>query len=85
MVEFDEVKLLIGEILQLGDRTRLFGPETPLLGSIPEFDSMAVITLIHALEQQFEIQIADDEISAETFETLGRVYQFVCDKVAAMT
>ena len=85
MVEFDEVKLLIGEILQLGDRMRTFGPETPLLGSIPEFDSMAVITLIHALEQQFEIQIADDEISAETFETLGRVYQFVCDKVAAMT
>ncbi len=85
MVEFDEVKLLIGEILQLGDRTRAFGPETPLLGSIPEFDSMAVVTLIHALEQQFGIQIADDEISAQTFETVGRVYDFVRDKVVAAT
>ncbi len=85
MVEFDEVKLLIGEILQLGDRVGIFGPETPLLGSIPEFDSMAVVTLIHALEQQFGIQIADDEISAETFETVGKVYDFVCDKVMAMT
>ena len=85
MVEFDEVKLLIGEILQLGDRTRAFGPETPLLGSIPEFDSMAVVTLIHALEQQFGIRIADDEISAETFETVGRVYDFVRDKVMAAT
>lgn len=85
MVEFDEVKLLIGEILQLGDRTRAFGPETPLLGSIPEFDSMAVVTLIHALEQQFGIQIADDEVSAETFETVGRVYDFVRDKVVAAT
>lgn len=85
MVEFDEVKLLIGEILQLGDRTRAFGPETPLLGSIPEFDSMAVFTLIHALEQQFEIQIADDEISAETFETMGKVYEFVRGKVMATT
>jgi len=85
MVEFDEVKLLIGEILQLGDRVQAFGPETPLLGSIPEFDSMAVVTLIHALEQQFEIQIADDEISAETFETVGKVYDLVCDKVMAMT
>ena len=83
MVEFDEVKLLIGEILQLGDRVQAFDLETPLLGSIPEFDSMAVLTLIHALEQQFGIQIADDEISAETFETVGRVYQFVCDKVMA--
>ena len=85
MVEFDEVKLLIGEILQLGDRVRTFGPETPLLGSIPEFDSMAVITLIHALEQQFGIRIGDDEISAETFETVGKVYDFVRDKVVAAT
>ncbi len=83
MVEFDEVKLLIGEILQLGDRARAFELETPLLGSIPEFDSMAVLALIHALEQQFGIQIADDELSAETFETVGRVYQFVRDKVLA--
>ncbi|MDS4027202.1 MAG: acyl carrier protein [Candidatus Contendobacter sp.] len=81
MVEFDEVKLLISEILQLGERALSFELDTPLLGSIPEFDSMAVLTLIHALEQQFGIQIADDEISAETFETVGQVYQFVCSKV----
>ncbi len=47
MVEFDEVRQLIGEILQLGDRAQKFGPDTPLLGSIPEFDSMAVVTLIN--------------------------------------
>jgi acyl carrier protein len=85
MVEFDEVKLLIGEILQLGDRTQSFDPETPLLGNIPEFDSMAVVTLIHALEHQFGIQIADDEISAETFETVGKVYDFVRHKATATT
>lgn len=85
MVEFDEVKLLIGEILQLGDRAQAFGPETPLLGSIPEFDSMAVVTLIHALEHQFGIQIADDELSAETFETVGKVYEFVRGKAMAAT
>ena len=81
MVEFDEVKRLIGEILQLGDRVEHFGPETALLGSIPEFDSMAVLTLIHALQEQFGIQIADDEISAETFETLGAVHQLTEAKV----
>lgn len=85
MVEFDEVKLLIGEILQLDDRMQALGPETLLQGSIPEFDSMAVATLIHALEQQFGIQIAYDEISAETFETVGKVYDFVRDKVVAAT
>lgn len=82
MVEFDEVRQLVNEILQLGDRIKL-EPDTPLLGSIPEFDSMAVITLIHALEQQFDIQIADDEISAETFETLAKVHALVCSKITA--
>ena len=81
MVEFDEVRQLISEMLQLGDRLGELGPDAPLLGSIPEFDSMAVLTLIHALEQQFGIQIADDEISAETFETVGQVYQFVRGKI----
>ncbi|RUQ29890.1 MAG: acyl carrier protein [Candidatus Competibacteraceae bacterium] len=83
MVEFDEVRQLIGEMLQLGDRLEKLGPDAPLLGSIPEFDSMAVIALISALETQFDIQIADDEISADTFITLGQVYAFVCDKVGA--
>lgn len=81
MVEFDDVKRLIGEILQLGGRVQAFGLDTPLLGNIPEFDSMAVVTLINALEEQFGIQIADDEISAETFETVGKVYEFVRNKV----
>ena len=85
MVEFDEVRQLIGEILQLGDRVRKLGPDSPPLGSIPEFDSMAVVTLINALEERFDIQIADDEISAETFETVGRVHEFVRDKIAAGT
>jgi acyl carrier protein len=83
MVEFDEVRQLIGEILQLGDRVGKLGPDSPLLGSIPEFDSIVVVTLINALEQQFDIQVADDEISSETFETVGKVYEFVRDKVLA--
>ncbi|MBK8181827.1 MAG: acyl carrier protein [Candidatus Competibacteraceae bacterium] len=83
MVEFDDIRQLVGELLQLGDRVRKWGSDTPLMGGIPEFDSMAVIALIQALEERFHIQIADDEVSAETFETLGTVYEFVQDKIAA--
>ncbi|MCB1918929.1 MAG: acyl carrier protein [Candidatus Competibacteraceae bacterium] len=85
MVEFDEVRRLIGEILQLGDRIQKFTPDTPLLGSIPEFDSMAVVTLINAVEERFDIMVADDEISAETFETVGAVHAFIRDKVMTGT
>ena len=83
MVEFDDIRQLIGELLLLGDRIEKFGPDTPLVGGIPEFDSMAVVTLISALEERFDLQIADDEISAETFETVGRVHALVCEKLTA--
>ena len=83
MTQIDRVRRILGDALQLGPRADALREDSRLLGAIPEFDSMAVLTLIHALEQQFGIQIADDEISAETFETVGRVYQFVCDKVMA--
>ena len=53
MVEFDDIRQLIGELLLLGDRIEKFGPDTPLVGGIPEFDSMAVVTLINALEERF--------------------------------
>ncbi|MDX1657111.1 MAG: phosphopantetheine-binding protein [Candidatus Competibacteraceae bacterium] len=77
----DRVKILVGEVLQLGDRARDFDRSTPLLGSIPEFDSMVVISLITALEEQFGIFVEDDEISAETFETVGNLCDFVEQKL----
>ncbi len=81
MVEFEAVRQLIGEILQL-DHERLLqmSRETALQGSIPEFDSMAVVLLLNALEEHFGIHIEDDEISAEDFESFGAVYALVCAK-----
>lgn len=82
MVIFDEVKSIIGEVLQLDDRVQQLDESTGLLGSLPEFDSTTVITLITALEERFGIIIDDDEISAEIFETVGSVYEFVKAEVA---
>lgn len=83
MVEFDDIRQLIGELLLLGDRIEKIGPDTPLVGSIPEFDSMAAVTLIRALEERFGIWVEDDEIGAEVFETFGKVHEFVLDKIVA--
>ena len=55
--------------------------ETPLMGNVPELDSMAVVTVITALEEQYGFVVDDDEISADTFETLGSLTQFVESKV----
>jgi acyl carrier protein len=35
-------------------------PSTPLLGALPELDSMSVASVIAAIESQFHIQIEDD-------------------------
>ena len=79
----EEVKLVLGQILRLGDRTQHMDERTPLFGSIPEFDSMAVVTVLTAIEDRFGIAIEDDEIKAEIFETVGSRAAFVEGKLAS--
>lgn len=76
----DEVKNIVGAVLQLGNRINDMSVDTPLLGNIPEFDSMAVVTLLTALEEHYGFIVDDDDVSAETFETLGALAQFVDQK-----
>lgn len=79
----NEVKGLLRETLQLGDRAAGFDRDTRLLGSLPELDSMAVVTVITALEERFGITVDDDDISAETFETVGSLVRYVEERLAA--
>ena len=77
----DDVRMIVGDALQLGERARVLDHSTPLLGAIPELDSMAVVGLITALEEYFGISVADDEISAATFATLGSLCAFIEQKL----
>jgi acyl carrier protein len=43
---------------------------------------MAVVSLITALEERFDITVEDDEIGAAAFETLGSLAAFVEQKLA---
>ncbi len=77
----EDVKDVLGQVLQLGDKARQFHAGTGLFGNIPEFDSMAVVAVITALEERFGIAVEDDEITAEVFETVGSLSQFVERKI----
>ncbi len=79
----DEVREIIGATLKLGARTASLKAETPLIGNLPEMDSMAVVAVITALEENYGFTVDDDEISAETFETLGSLANFVKAKLNA--
>lgn len=79
MKSIDIVRSTLGQVLQLGLRRQDdLRPESPLLGAIPELDSMAVVSLIAALEEQLGIMIDDEEIDASTFATMGSLAAF-CD------
>ncbi|RZA31335.1 MAG: acyl carrier protein [Lysobacteraceae bacterium] len=77
---FDETKTILIDVLSLGENGRRLDADSPLLGALPELDSMAVISLIAALEEHFDIAIDDDDISASTFATLGTLAAFVASK-----
>jgi len=73
----DDVRQILNTVLQLGPRVGALGEASPLLGAVPELDSMAVVAVITSLEEHFGFMVDDDEISAETFETFGSLVDFV--------
>ena len=78
----DGIRRVLRETLQLGDRVKGLTESTGLFGSIPEFNSMAVVNVVAGLEEQFNIEVDDDEITAEVFETFGGLVRFVEGKLA---
>ncbi|MAZ90114.1 MAG: acyl carrier protein [Cellvibrionaceae bacterium] len=81
LISLKQVNEVLTEVLQLGERGSEFELSSPLLGAVPEFDSMAVVAVITALEDNYGITVDDDEITAEVFETVGNIVEFVNSKV----
>ncbi|HEY1182161.1 MAG TPA: acyl carrier protein [Rhodocyclaceae bacterium] len=79
-VEQDVLRLL-DDVLGLAGRAKGFAPDTPLLGALPELDSMAVVGLLTAIEERFGVSIADDEIDSSLFDSVGSFTRFVQAKL----
>jgi len=82
MAMLEDIKNILGAVLQLPDNGQSLSSDSGLLGVIPEFDSMAVVSVITAIEEQFGFIVEDDEIDAEVFETVGSLLAFVEQKLA---
>jgi acyl carrier protein len=76
-IDIDAVKAVVVETLGVEDRAGAIDASTPLLGSMPELDSMAVLELVVALQRRFDVTIDDDDITAEAFETVGSLTALV--------
>ncbi len=78
-----ETLLTLDEVLSLKGRALHFAADTPLLGALPELDSMAVVALLTTLEERFDIVIHDDEIDGATFASVGTLVAFLRQKLAS--
>ena len=77
MNAFELTRGIVGNCLQLGVQVNQFDTDTPLLGEIPEFNSLTMAAIIAAIEDELDVVIDDSEITAEIFETMGALAGFV--------
>lgn len=76
----DVINVVINVLQLQGDNAKL-KQDSALLGSFPEFDSMAVVSILTALEDQYGFFVDDDEIDGEIFATVGSLVSFVEGKL----
>jgi acyl carrier protein len=76
-VTVDDVKAVVVETLGIEDRADAIDATTPLLGSVPELDSMAVLELLLALEERFDVTLDGQDVTAEAFESLASLTALV--------
>lgn len=77
------LRQLLGDVLGLdAARTAALDDESGLFGALPEFDSMAVASVLTEMEDRLGIVIDDDDIDGELFETYGALLAFATAKVA---
>ena len=76
-----ELLSLVDTTLSLGGRGLSFDDSTPLMGALPELDSMGVVSLLTSFEERLGITVEDDEIDGSIFETFGTLLAFVRAKL----
>ena len=56
------------------------GPQTPLIGRGIGLDSVEAMALAVGIEEEFDIEIPDDELTVDLFETIAALAEYVSKK-----
>ena len=81
MVAIEQVMEVLAQSLPIPEDMRRMGAQAPLLGAIPELDSMAITGIIAGIEKCFDIVFDDSEPDAQAFETVGTLRDLIASKV----
>jgi acyl carrier protein len=69
----------------LGDKQARYTPETELFGSLPELDSLALVELITAIEERFDFEMDEDDITADVFGTVASLAGYIDERTSTPT
>jgi acyl carrier protein len=72
-----EVAGIVASVLGIEERAKTLTEDTPLLGAMPELDSLAVVELITALSERYGFDPDDVDLSGDAFDTIGTLASFV--------
>ncbi|WFG44934.1 acyl carrier protein [Pseudonocardia alni] len=75
------VRDALADVLGLAERGLSLTRSSPLFGSLPELDSLAVMEVLVALEERFGIAVDDEDVTIEVFATLGSLCDLVQRKL----
>lgn len=81
MVSVEQVMEVVSSSLGVEGEISATDANAPLLGALPEMDSMAIVGIIADLEEKFDIAFDDDELDAEVFETVGSLHGLIVSKL----
>ena len=82
MNSLEVTRKIVRTCLQLGSQADSFGRNTQLLGGLPEFNSLTIAAVVAAIEDEFDCEIDDEELTAEIFETMGSLADFIAEQAA---
>lgn len=73
----DRLLVILDQSMNLRGAGLSFVSDTKLRGSLPQLDSMAVVAIITAIEEQFGIEFPEDALEGATFETVGTLAECI--------
>jgi len=76
----ERIQRFITEDVLFGDAPASLTPQTPLLDGL--IDSLGLMELVAFLEDEFGVEVNDEDITADRFRTVADIERLVIDKGA---
>lgn len=75
----DAVLKVLDRELNLQGKALEFTAETKLRGTLPQLDSMAIVSVVTALEEQLGFEFPEDQLDGAIFESVGTLVDCVSE------